>query len=72
MESYIVRIYRRDAGSPEKILGIIEEVESGDKKTFKNFDDLWLALIFPHRDLGSKKSTLINAEPDFGLAQSPQ
>jgi len=72
MESYVVRIYRRNAGAPEKILGIIEEVGSGDKKTFKNFDELWMALIFPHRELGPKKSILIDAEPDFGHAQSPQ
>lgn len=51
MENYIVRIYRRDANDPGKIVGIIEEVGGSEKRVFKNFDELWLTLVFPNMDL---------------------
>jgi len=51
MENYIVRIYRRDPNSPGKIVGIVEEVGGTEKRVFKNFDELWLTLVFPNMDL---------------------
>ncbi len=51
MENYIIRIYRRDPNSPGKIVGIIEEVGGSEKRVFKNFDELWLTLVFPNMDL---------------------
>ena len=40
MESYVVRIYRRDAGSPQSLVGLVELVEVGKEKTFTNFEEL--------------------------------
>ena len=40
MESYIVRIYRRDAGSPQNIVGLVELVEINTEKAFTNFEEL--------------------------------
>ena len=40
MESYVVRIYRRDAGSTQNIVGLVELVEVGKEKAFTNFDEL--------------------------------
>jgi len=40
MESYVVRIYRRDAGSPQNLVGLVELVEVGREKAFTNFEEL--------------------------------
>lgn len=40
MESYIVRIYRRQEKHPREVVGIVEEVEAEEKKAFKNMDEL--------------------------------
>ena len=39
-ENYLVRIYRRDAEDPERITGLVEFIEAGEKKSFATFDDL--------------------------------
>lgn len=39
-ENYLVRIYRRDKEDPERIAGMVELIEAGEKKTFSTFDDL--------------------------------
>lgn len=40
MESYVVRIYRRDAASPQSLVGLVELVEVGKEKAFVNFAEL--------------------------------
>ncbi len=40
MESYIVRVYRRNSDSPEKINGIVEIVGRDVKRSFSTFDEL--------------------------------
>ncbi len=40
MESYIVRIYRRDGDISEKINGMVEIVSSDIRKSFKTFEEL--------------------------------
>ncbi len=44
-ENYLVRIYRRDKTDPERITGLVEIIEAGEKKKFSNFDDLKSVLI---------------------------
>lgn len=39
-ENYLVRIYRRDAEDPERITGLVEFIEAGEKKSFATFNDL--------------------------------
>jgi hypothetical protein len=41
MESYIVRIYRRSETIPHKLIGVVEEVEAGEKRAFTNLQELW-------------------------------
>jgi hypothetical protein len=40
MESYIVRIYRRNIDDPREIIGLVEIVGSDMKKSFNTFDEL--------------------------------
>jgi hypothetical protein len=40
METYIIRIYRRSADESESIVGILECVETGEKKQFVNCKQL--------------------------------
>lgn len=39
-QSYIVRIYRRGEGSPEEVVGLVEQVETGREAAFHSFDEL--------------------------------
>jgi len=40
MDSYLIRIYRREKGKPENIVGIIEEICTKEKHSFKNLSEL--------------------------------
>ena len=50
MESYIVRIYRRDA---QKVAGLLIETSSGEKYSFQNLQQLG-----QHLDLGKPSTQL--------------
>jgi hypothetical protein len=45
MESYVVRIYRRDAGSPQNLVGLVELVDINEEKSFVSFDELRAILV---------------------------
>lgn len=49
MDSYLVRIYRREEDNPEAIVGTIEEI--GDKKiqSFKNLSELSKVITVPKK-----------------------
>jgi len=40
MESYVVRIYRRDVGSLQNIVGLVELVDTSEERSFMSFDEL--------------------------------
>lgn len=40
MESYIVRIYRRDKNNPNGLVGIVEETSLGGKRPFHDLEEL--------------------------------
>jgi len=40
LETCVVRIYRREAGDPRRVLGVLEEVESGKRTGFRDLDEL--------------------------------
>jgi len=44
LESYILRIYRREKGIPHRIIGIIEESGVEEKQAFTCLDELWRIL----------------------------
>jgi len=40
LNSYIVRIYRQEQNETDNLVGIVEFPEDGEKKSFKNIEDL--------------------------------
>jgi hypothetical protein len=40
MDSYLIRIYRRDKDNPEGIVGIIEEIGAEKRYSFRNISEL--------------------------------
>ncbi len=44
VESYILRIYRRDEEDLKKLVGLVEIVGLEEKKAFKNIEELWRIL----------------------------
>lgn len=40
MESYVVRIYRRNNQSPQNLVGLVELVDVDQEKSFTNFEEL--------------------------------
>ena len=48
MDSYIVRMYRRDADNPENLVGLVETVGEEAKRPFHNFGELMAILSESH------------------------
>ncbi len=58
MDSYIIRIYRRDIDKPEAVLGVLEKTRDGTQQPFHSRDELWNLLAEdPNRDKKIKKKT---------------
>jgi len=66
LETYVVRIYRYEKKSPHRIIGILEEVGPGRKRTaFTSCDELWGVLkSIRHKKRESQKSevSFINSD----------
>jgi len=41
MDSYLVRIYRREEDNPRLLVGVVEEPGANGKKAFQNLYELW-------------------------------
>jgi hypothetical protein len=41
MNNYILRIYRLDRKRPSTLVGLVEDVETKEKKAFTNVQELW-------------------------------
>ncbi len=54
MESYLIRIYRRDKENPEGVIGIIEEIGAEKKEPFRNLSELG-KIICPAIKKGRKR-----------------
>lgn len=54
-QSYIVRIYRRGEGSPEEVVGLVEQVETGREAAFHSFDELRTVLAAKPRRKGRRR-----------------
>lgn len=48
MDSYIVRLYRRDAANPENLVGLVETVGVEEARPFHTVDELVAILSEPH------------------------
>ncbi len=55
MDSYVIRIYRRDADDPRNCAGQAEIIETDKQKTFRNLDELLEILEIRGGNLPGKK-----------------
>jgi len=44
MDSYLIRIYRREEDNPRMLVGIVQQVGNEEKKVFSNLNELWSIL----------------------------
>ncbi|KAF0221772.1 MAG: hypothetical protein FD174_103 [Geobacteraceae bacterium] len=51
-----MRIYRRDSGSPQKIVGLVELVDCEEEKAFTSFEELRAILNARQGHSAGKKS----------------
>ena len=52
MESYLVRIYRREEDNPRLLVGVVEEPGANGKRAFSNLYELW-DILNPLRQRGA-------------------
>lgn len=52
-ESYIIRVYRREEEDAKSLVGTIEIVETQEKRSFRDFNEL--KDILEYRDVDAKK-----------------
>jgi len=57
MDSYLIRIYRREKDKPENIVGIIEEIGAKEKHSFKNLSELGKIICPANKKSLGKKQT---------------
>jgi hypothetical protein len=43
-DTYVVRIYRRVAGDPPQLIGVVEPIPGNRRMTFHTSDELWKIL----------------------------
>ena len=55
MDTYIVRIYRRDCAEADNIVGVVEIVEANAKETFKNIVELMKIISKPEGKVSAKR-----------------
>ena len=57
MDSYVVRIYRRDPKDPRKSVGVVEQAEGKGERAFHNLEELIgiLALTVPGQGRPERK-----------------
>jgi hypothetical protein len=44
MDTYVIRIYRRDENDPRILVGLVEEVGAEGNRAFGTLDELWFIL----------------------------
>ncbi len=58
VESYIIRIYRRNVDRPDRTLGVLVNPGDGVQRSFRSRDELWHLLAeAPFREKKIKKET---------------
>lgn len=58
MDYYIIRIYQRDKGDPDALVGTVEAAGSSERQAFREPDELWSILSGSGR--GMQRKTRIN------------
>ena len=65
MDSYLVRIYRKEQDNPRMLVGIVKQVGGQDKKAFSTLHELWSILNPIKKDKPRrKKERSSKAKPD--------
>ncbi len=59
MESYLVRIYRREENNPRLLVGVVEEPGVKAKKAFNNLYELW-DILNPLKQSGRVRARVKN------------
>ncbi len=54
LDSYVIRIYRRNSEDPQQVVGLVEIISSEEKKAFRTFDEL-REILQPENIKGVKK-----------------
>lgn len=57
MENYILRIYRRDERYPERVVGVVEDVETGERLPFRNLSEL-ITILSERQYMGTESREL--------------
>ena len=57
MENYILRIYRRDEHHPDRVVGIVEDIENGETTSFRNLSQL-IAIVSKQHSLDVESEKL--------------
>lgn len=57
MESYLIRIYRRDVSDPERITGTVEEIGTEKSQGFKSLVELGGIITGKRQEKGTGKRT---------------
>jgi hypothetical protein len=55
MDSYMVRIYRKEEKNPRMLVGVVEEPGVKEKKAFHNFYELW-DILNPKKEKQTKQT----------------
>ena len=55
MDSYMVRIYRKEENNPQKLVGVVQKVGVEEKEVFSTFDELWSILNPVRKDPTKRK-----------------
>jgi hypothetical protein len=64
VDSYLVRIYRKDLNNPRMLVGIVQQVGAEEKEVFSNLDELWSIL-------NPKKKTPLNRKKGRSPKRNP-
>ena len=56
MDSYMVRIYRKEEDNPRTLVGIVQKVGVGEKKIFSTLDELWSILNSKQRGVNQAET----------------
>lgn len=64
MDHYIVRIYRRKRKQPRQVVGVVEDVATGDIQAFHNTDELEVIMGAAPKRV-SKTKTPRRRKPDI-------
>ncbi len=58
MDSFILRVYRRDENDPENMVGIVEDIGTQHQEIFHDMNDLQRLLNQPQQDRAKRVASI--------------